>query len=137
MDRVLAETVDHHMIIVYVVCIDALNIKHKYKVSVLAILIFVIMYFAICYMNRTTITNPTEVWDDHDVTLPVLQFSIGLQSTMLNSLCIFLIFMGKQLVLMLLHPGHAVMQVYPKTQWIDDQHQQCAPGPTVVIGPKP
>ena len=107
------------MIIFYVVCIDAYHISHKYKVRALLVLVGTILYFQFCIFNQIYTLNPNESWDDHELFVPVFNIALSLQTLLLNSLVNFIIFVGKQLILTMLHPNKAMIQIYPRIEWID------------------
>ena len=107
------------MMILYISCIDAYQIPHRYKVRALIVLVGLIGYFQICTLLQVYSFNLGKAWSDTEVVIPILKISISLRSLMLNSLNNFILFIGKQLVLMLLHPNKAIMPIYPKIYLIE------------------
>jgi len=112
------------LVIFYIIFIDSYQISHRFKIALMMLILSWILYHALCILNRILTFNPSQTWSDHEVELPILPFlriPISLQSTMLNAIGMFLLFMFKQLLLMWLHPNKAVFQVYPNTEWIGDK----------------
>ena len=107
------------MIVLYIICVDAYHISHKYKVRALIVLIILILYYQICILNQLYALSPNRTWEDQEIVIPVLRISVSLRALMLSSLSNFIIFIGKQLTLMLLHPNKAVLEVYPAVQWLE------------------
>ena len=103
----------------YTIFIDSYQISHRLKTTMLLLIILWTAWHAICVLNRILTFDPTQTWDDYKVELqlPFVRVPVSLQSMMLNALVMFLLFMLKQLYLMIKYPNRAVFQLYPDTAW--------------------
>ena len=71
--------------------------------------------------------NPTERWMDTEIDVPLMRIKVSLRGMMMNSMGNLIIFMVKQLVLLIQHPKVAALQLYPKVKWIfedEEDHQE-------------
>ena len=71
--------------------------------------------------------NPTERWTDWEINIPLMRISVSLRGMMMGSMGNLIIFMIKQLVLMIVHPQVAAFELYPNVQWIagdEEDHQE-------------
>ena len=68
--------------------------------------------------------SPNKRWEDRNIMIPILDIELSLRSTMMNSLGNFIMFTAKQLCVMLMHPGTAAFELYPKIEWLEDQESR-------------
>ena len=107
------------LFVLYSMFIDAYQISHTKKVSILIVLVTIMLYFSVCIGNQVYALNPKENWDDTQIVIPILKITLSLRSLMLNTLINFTLFTWKQLSLVIFHPNKSVLPVYPKILWID------------------
>ena len=118
------------IIIFYIICIDAYHVQTRYKKRALIILIALAMYYETCILLQIFSMNPSRGWDDEDIVITTLAISQSLRSTMLNTLGNFILFMSKQLFVMIRHPGCAAFGLFPHIEWIgENQEQPVQPAP--------
>ncbi len=111
------------LVVLYILCIDAYHLQYLYKMRAMALLTVLIIYCSLCIANQVYILNPFEGWEDMqvhighigDIQIPPL----SLQWVMLSALTNFIIFILKQVILMILHPNQAFIEVYPAIQWVN------------------
>ena len=108
------------LIVLYIICIDAFHISHRTKVITMVTWICAVLYSWICNMMQVHVYDPSKVWQDSEVQIPLLNIQISLRMMLLNSSANFIVFVGKQLALIVLHPGKANIPLYPKVKWIGD-----------------
>ena len=107
--------------------IDAYHVSDRKKKRALLFLILIAVYFHICIVWRLYFMNPTERWTDWEIEIPLMRIKVSLRGMMMNSMGNLIIFMIKQLVLMIQHPDVAALQLYPKIKWIaedEEDHQE-------------
>ena len=109
------------LILLYILCIDAFHITHRTKVITMVVWICVVLYLWLCIAAQVHIQDPWQKWQDSEVKIPLLSIQISLRMMLLNSLGNFIVFVGNQLALIVLHPGKANIPMYPKVEWIGDQ----------------
>ena len=71
--------------------------------------------------------NPMGRWRDREIDIPLMRIKVSLRGMMMNSMGNLIIFMVKQLMLMIQHPQVAALQLYPKVKWIaeeEEDHQE-------------
>lgn len=105
------------IIIFYIICIDAYHVPVRFKKCALFMLMVLTMYYQFCNVWSLFPLTPWQSWNDTDVILP-LGIKVSLRSMMMSSLGNFIVFMGRQLVQMVWHPGTAAMDLYPQINWI-------------------
>ena len=108
------------IIILYIICIDSYHISHRVKVRALSILIGGILYYQCCLFAQRYSLNPTVSWENRDLVVPVIGVSITLKTLLINPLVGLTLFIGKQLVTITLHPNQAMLEVYPRIDWVGE-----------------
>ena len=112
------------IIIFYIICIDAYHVQARYKKRALIILIALVMYYESCILLQIFSMNPSHRWNDDDIVIPALGISKSLRSTMMNTLGNFILFMSKQLFVMIRHPGCAAFGLFPRIDWISENQEE-------------
>ena len=67
--------------------------------------------------------SPTGRWKDWEIDIPLMRIKVSLRGMMMNSMGNLIIFMIKQMVLMIQHPQVAALQLYPKIKWIEEDEE--------------
>ena len=109
-------------IICYITCIDAYHVRTALKRRALAIIVGLAVYYQICNLFQVFPLNPLKSWVDRDITIPLLHTSFSVRSIMMSGLGNFILFMGKQIVVMVRHPGAAALELFPKINWIEENN---------------
>ena len=104
----------------YIFSIDAYHVSNPTKKRGLAMLIAVAVYFHVCIVWQLHFLAPTQNWIDWIIQIPVMQVGVSLRGMMMSSMGNFIVFMIKQLVLMIRHPGAAALELYPQIIWFED-----------------
>ena len=103
--------------IFYVMCIDAYHVSQRAKKLGLLLALLLAVYRQVCIALQI-------LWDDRDdrqITVTGLHIELSFRNTMMNALGNFILFMMKQLAVMIMHPGTAAFELYPKIEWLQDQ----------------
>lgn len=111
-------------IIFYIICIDAYQVRASLKRRALAMVVGLAVYYQICNLFQVLPLNPWRSWNDRDITIPVLHIPVSVRSMMMSGLSNFILFMGKQLVVMVKHPGTAALELFPKINWIEEDNDK-------------
>ena len=93
--------------------------NRKFKIRTLLILLCCICYSWACKLNQVYEGRLGKSWKDEQIT--VFKLSLSLKSLLLNSLSNLILFIGKQSILMWLHPNKASLEIYPRTKWVDSK----------------
>jgi len=107
------------IIIIFILCIDAYHITHKYKVRAFTVVMVLLVYFLFCMFTQVHALNPTKQWHDRLHFVPVLGKHVSLKALLMAPLLNLIIFTCKQFILIILHPNKAMLQVYPSIRWIE------------------
>ena len=108
------------IVIFYIVCIDAYHVPNRQKIRSLILLIMLAVYCQYCNLFQVTILDPRRSWEDKDILIPVMRINMSLRSMMMSGLSNFILFMSKQLVVLIRHPGSASFRLFPKIIWINE-----------------
>ena len=109
--------------IFYIFSIDAYHVPERKKKRALLILILTAAYFYVCIVWQLYFQNPAKDWEDLEIQIPLMQVEVSLRGMMMSSLGNLIIFMIKQLALMVAHPGAADFGLYPEIKWIGDERE--------------
>ena len=111
----------------HIFSLDAYHVPDRKKKSALLVCILIVIYFHICIVWRLYFMNPTERWMDWEIDIPLMRIKVSLRGMMMNSMGNLIIFMIKQLLLMIQHPQVAAFDLYPTVAWDaedEEDHQE-------------
>ena len=75
-------------------------------------------------MRTISSLNPGQKWQEQEILIPLIKLKVSLRSMMMSGLANFILFMGKQLMVMIKHPGAAAFELFPKIRWIADEEEE-------------
>ena len=111
----------------HIFSVDAYHVSDRKKKRALLVFILIAIYFHICIVWRLHFMNPTGRWRDWEIYIPLMRIKVSLRGMMMNSMGNLIIFMVKQLVLMIKHPQVAALELFPKVAWTsedEEDHQE-------------
>ena len=77
------------------------------------------LYWWGCVLNQVYTLHTADVWDDSQLEIEMLGIDLSLRALMFGSLNNLLLFLGKQMALLIMHSDKASLQMYPKIHWSD------------------